>query len=254
MMIVVHHKFFMLSSNQRKLILQLEKKKYRLANKLFVAEGKKVVNELINSDWSFKNLFSIEENFHPGSELLTSDEMKKISNFKTPSQALGIFFLPDSQEIISEPITIGVDGINDPGNLGTIIRLCDWFGLSELICSMNSVDCFNAKVIQASMGSISRVKCHYVDDLGTTLSSMQKPIYGATLSGDSIYSTQLPNKASYVFGSESHGISKPLLSQLDGELSIPQFREGDNKAESLNVANASAIFLSELFRDSKKND
>ena len=180
--------------------------------------------------------------------------MKKISNFKTPSQALGIFFLPDSQEIISEPITIGVDSINDPGNLGTIIRLCDWFGLSELICSMNSVDCFNAKVIQASMGSISRVKCHYVDDLGTTLSSMQKPIYGATLSGDSIYSTQLPNKASYVFGSESHGISKPLLSQLNGELSIPQFREGDNKAESLNVANASAIFLSELFRDSKKND
>ena len=248
-MIVVHHKFFMLSSNQRKLILQLEKKKYRLANKLFVAEGKKVVNELINSDWSFKNLFSIEENFHPGSELLTSDEMKKISNFKTPSQVLGIFLLPDSQEIISEPITIGIDGINDPGNLGTIIRLCDWFGLSELICSMNSVDCFNSKVIQASMGSISRVKCHYVDDLGSTLSSMQKPIYGATLSGDSIYSTQLPNKASYVFGNESHGISKPLLSQLDGELSIPQFREGDNKAESLNVANASAIFLSELFRD-----
>ena len=242
----------MLSSNQRKLILQLEKKKYRLANKLFVAEGKKVVNELINSDWSFKNLFSTEENFHPGSELLTLDEMKKISNFKTPSQVLGIFLLPDSQEIISEPITIGIDGINDPGNLGTIIRLCDWFGLSELICSMNSVDCFNAKVIQASMGSISRVKCHYVDDLGTTLSSMQKPIYGATLTGDSIYSTQMPNKASFVFGSESHGISRPLLSKLEGELSIPQFREGDNKAESLNVANAIAIFLSELFRDLKK--
>ena len=242
----------MLSSNQRKLILQLEKKKYRLANKLFVAEGKKVVNELINSDWSFKNLFSTEENFHPGSELLTLDEMKKISNFKTPSQVLGIFLLPDSQEIISEPITIGIDGINDPGNLGTIIRLCDWFGLSELICSMNSVDCFNAKVIQASMGSISRVKCHYVDDLGSTLSSMQKPIYGATLTGDSIYSTQMPNKASFVFGSESHGISRPLLSKLEGELSIPQFREGDNKAESLNVANAIAIFLSELFRDLKK--
>ena len=244
----------MLSSNQRKLILQLDKKKYRIANKLFVAEGKKVVNELINSDWSFKKIFSTDESFHPDSELLTSDEMKKISNFKTPSQALGIFFLPDSQEIISEPITIGVDGISDPGNLGTIIRLCDWFGLSELICSKNSVDCFNAKVIQASMGSISRVKCHYVDDLGTTLSSMQKPIYGATLSGDSIYSTQLPNKASFVFGSESHGISIPLLSQLEGELSIPQFREGDNKAESLNVANASAIFLSELFRDLKKKN
>ena len=102
------------------------------------------------------------------------------------------------------------------------------------------------------MGSISRVKCHYVDDLGATLSSMQKPIYGATLNGNSIYSTQLPNKASYVFGSESHGISKTLLSNLEGKLSIPQFREGDNKVDSLNVANAIAIFLSELFRNLNK--
>ena len=241
----------MLSSNQRKLISHLQKKKYRLEKNLFVAEGKKVVNELINSDWPFKNLFSTEEDFHPDSELLTSDEMKKISNFKTPSQALGVFLLPEPQKILSEPITICVDGISDPGNLGTIIRLCDWFGISELICSKNTVDCFNAKVIQASMGSIARVKCHYVDDLVITLSSMQKPIYGATLSGDSIYSTQLPNKASFVFGSESHGISIPLLSQLEGEFSIPKFKEGDNRAESLNVANAAAIFLSELFRGLK---
>ena len=241
----------MLSSNQRKLISHLQKKKYRLEKNLFVAEGKKVINELINSDWPFKNLFSTEEDFHPDSELLTSDEMKKISNFKTHSQALGVFLLPESQKILSEPITIGVDGISDPGNLGTIIRLCDWFGISELICSKNTVDCFNAKVIQASMGSIARVKCHYVDDLVITLSSMQKPIYGATLSGDSIYSAQLPNKASFVFGSESHGISIPLLSQLEGEFSIPKFKEGDNRAESLNVANAAAIFLSELFRGLK---
>ena len=142
----------MLSSNQRKLISHLQKKKYRLEKNLFVAEGKKVVNELINSDWPFKNLFSTEEDFHPDSELLTSDEMKKISNFKTHSQALGVFLLPEPQKILSEPITIGVDGISDPGNLGTIIRLCDWFGISELICSKNTVDCFNAKVIQASMG------------------------------------------------------------------------------------------------------
>ena len=244
----------MLSSNQRKFILQLNKKKYRLANKLFVAEGKKVVNELINSDWRFKNIFSTEKNFHLDSKLLTLEEMKKISNFKTPSHVLGIFILPDSQQIISEDITIAVDGISDPGNLGTIIRLCDWFGLSELICSKNTVDCFNSKVIQASMGSIARINCHYVDDLGGALSAMEKPIYGATLKGESIYSSILPNRASYVFGSESHGISKLLLSQLEGELSIPMFREGDNKAESLNVANASAIFLSELFRDLKEND
>lgn len=248
---VAHHNLFMLSSNQRKLISHLQKKKYRLEKNLFVAEGKKVINELINSDWPFKNLFSTEEDFHPDSELLTSDEMKKISNFKTPSQALGVFLLPEPQKILSEPITIGVDGISDPGNLGTIIRLCDWFGISELICSKNTVDCFNAKVIQASMGSIARVKCHYVTDLGEVLTKMQKPIYGATIGGDSIYSTKLPNKASYIFGSESHGISKPLFNHLKGEFSIPSFRDGDNRAESLNVANATAIFLSELFRGSK---
>tara|TARA_B100001540_G_C15780267_1_gene630688 strand:+ start:110 stop:838 length:729 start_codon:yes stop_codon:yes gene_type:complete len=241
----------MLSSNQRKLISQLDKKKYRLEKNLFVAEGKKVVYELINSDWPFKNLFSTEEDFHPDVELLTSSEMKKITKFKTPSQALGVFVLPEPQKILSEPITIGVDGISDPGNLGTIVRLCDWFGISELICSKNTVDCFNAKVIQASMGSIARVKCHYVTDLGEVLTKMQKPIYGATIDGDSIYSTKLPNKASYIFGSESHGISKPLFNHLKGEFSIPSFRDGDNRAESLNVANATAIFLSELFRGSK---
>ena len=241
----------MLTSKQRKLIHQLDTKKHRLANKLFKAEGKKVVNELINAGWIFKNLFSTEQDFHPNSEILASNEMKKISNFKTPSQVLGIFFLPKPQKILSEPITIAVDGITDPGNLGTIIRLCDWFGLSELICSKNTVDCFNSKVIQSSMGSIARVYCHYVEDLGAILTEMQKPIYGATLKGESIYSTKLPSRASYVFGSESHGISRDLLSQLKEELSIPSFREGFNKAESLNVANASAIFLSELFRNSK---
>ena len=241
----------MLSSNQRKLISHLQKKKYRLEKNLFVVEGKKVVNELINSNWPFKNLFSTEEDFHTEAQLLTLDDMKKISNFKTPSQVLGVFFLPKPQKILSEPVTIGVDGVSDPGNLGTIIRLCDWFGLSELICSKNTVDCFNAKVIQASMGSIARVKCHYVNELGAILTNMQKPIYGATINGDSIYSTQLPNKASYVFGSESHGISKPLFNYLQGKFSIPSFRDGDNKAESLNVANATAIFLSELFRGLK---
>ena len=120
-----------------------------------------------------------------------------------------------------------------------------------MICSKNTVDCFNAKVIQASMGSIARVRCHYVTDLGAVLTKMQKPIYGATIHGDSIYSTKLPHKASYVFGSESHGISKPLFNYLKGEFSIPSFRDGDNKAESLNVANATAIFLSELFRGLK---
>ena len=240
----------MLLNYQRKLITQLSKKKYRIQNGLFVAEGKKVVNELINSDWPFEILLSSEENFHPKAELLNLEEMKRITHFKNPSPVLGVFILPESQEIIAETTTIAVDDISDPGNLGTIIRLCDWFGLSELICSKTTVDCYNPKVIQASMGSIARVRCHYVKDLGASLTALKKPIYGATTKGDSIYTAQLSKEASYVFGSESHGISESLLKHLTGQLSIPQFREGGNSAESLNVANASAIFLSELFRSS----
>ena len=240
----------MLSNYQRKLITQLSKKKYRIQNRLFVAEGKRVVNELINSDWPFEILLSSEENFHPKAELLNLEEMERITHFKNPSPVLGVFILPESQEIIAETTTIAVDDISDPGNLGTIIRLCDWFGLSELICSKTTVDCYNPKVIQASMGSIARVRCHYVKDLGASLTALKKPIYGATTKGDSIYTAQLSKEASYVFGSESHGISESLLKHLTGQLSIPQFREGGNSAESLNVANASAIFLSELFRSS----
>ena len=239
----------MLLNNQRKLITQLRKKKYRLQNSLFVAEGKKVVSELIDFDWQFKILFTTEENFHPKAELLSLDEMKKITHFKTPSPVLGVFILPEPQKILAEPITIAVDGVSDPGNLGTIIRLCDWFGLSELICSKNSVDCYNSKVIQASSGSIVRVRCHYVDDIGSSLNKLKKPIYGATIQGESIYKTELPKKASYVFGSESHGISQTLSNQLNFELSIPKFREGISSADSLNVANACAIFLNELFRN-----
>ena len=239
----------MYSNNQRKLILQLNKKKFRLANKLFVAEGKKVVNELINAGWSFKMLFSTEENFHKNADIIKDEDMKKITHFNSPSPILGVFDLPDDNKILAESTTIAVDGVSDPGNLGTIIRLCDWFGLSELICSSDTVDCYNSKVIQASAGSIVRVKCHYFNDLGKFLDSLNKPIFGTTTKGDSIYSSKLLDKATYVFGNEAHGISKSLSSHLNGELSIPSFNEGVNIPESLNVAASTAIFLSELNRN-----
>ena len=236
----------MYSNNQRKLILQLNKKKFRLANKLFVVEGKKVVNELINAGLVFKMLFSTEDNFHKNADVIKDEEMKKITHFNSPSPVLGVFELPDEKKILAEPTTIAVDGISDPGNLGTIIRLCDWFGLSELFCSYDTVDCYNPKVIQASMGSIARVRCHYKDNLGDYLKSLKKPIFGASLNGKSIYEHKLVKKATYVFGSESHGISKDILKNLNSELTIPQFRTGKFKPDSLNVANSVAIFLSEL--------
>jgi len=239
----------MYSNSQRKLIIQLNNKKFRLANKLFVAEGKKVVNELINAGWPYKMLFSTEDNFHKDADLLKEEEMEKITHFNSPSPVLGVFELPDEKKILAESTTIVADGISDPGNLGTIIRLCDWFGLSELFCSNNTVDCFNPKVIQASAGSIVRVRCHYFNDLSKSLESLNKPIFGTSTNGDSIYSTKLLDKASYVFGSEAHGISESISSQLYGELSIPEFRDQNDKPESLNVATATAIFLSELKRD-----
>tara|TARA_B100000575_G_scaffold254490_1_gene223706 strand:- start:12293 stop:13015 length:723 start_codon:yes stop_codon:yes gene_type:complete len=238
----------MLTKNQRKFIHQLKKKKYRQQNNVFVAEGKKVIDELIKSEWSFESLYTTEKNFHLDAKLLKIDEMKKITHFKTPSPHLGIFFLPKRKNFLAESITIALDGVNDPGNLGTIIRMCDWFGLSEIICSSSTVDCFNSKVIQSSMGSITRVHCHYVNDLRETLIGFDKPIFGATTNGNSIYESVLPKKATYVFGNESHGISKSLSTEFKGEFSIPKLRKEISSPESLNVANASAIFLSELLR------
>lgn len=238
----------MLSKNQRKQILQLSQKKQRLANGLFVAEGEKVVRELLNSSWVYESLYTTDSSFHTNAEVIRMEEMKQLTHFKTPSPVLGVFKIPPRKEILNESISIVLDGISDPGNLGTLIRLCDWFGLSELICSQTTVDCFNPKVIQASMGSIVRVHCQYVSDLAQTLKDLNKPIYGATASGNSLYNTSLPKKATFVFGSESHGISDKLNAHLDEELAIPHFKLSENRAESLNVATAGAIFLSEIFR------
>lgn len=240
----------MLSKNQRKQILQLSQKKQRLANGLFVAEGEKVVRELLNSSWVYESLYTTDSTFHSSAELIRIEEMKQLTHFKTPSPVLGVFKIPLKKEILNESISIVLDGISDPGNLGTLIRLCDWFGLSELICSQTTVDCFNPKAIQASMGSIVRVHCQYVSDLAQTLKDLNKPIYGATARGNSLYDATLPKKASFVFGSESHGISDKLTAHLDEELAIPHFKLGEHRAESLNVATAGAIFLSEIFRPS----
>ena len=240
----------MLSKNQRKQILQLSQKKQRLTNGLFVAEGEKLVRELMNSSWVFESLYTTDSTFHSSAELIRIEEMNQLTHFKTPSPVLGVFKIPPKKEILNESISIVLDGISDPGNLGTLIRLCDWFGLSELICSQTTVDCFNPKAIQASMGSIVRVHCQYVSDLAQTLKDLNKPIYGATARGNSLYDATLPKKASFVFGSESHGISEKLTAHLDEELAIPNFKLGENSAESLNVATAGAIFLSEIFRPS----
>jgi len=236
----------MVSKNQRKQILQLKQKKYRLKSGLFVAEGEKVVEELLSASWECLSLFSVASHFHPQSVEIDTAIMKQLTHFKSPSPVLGVFKIPEPKPLLSQNITIAVDGVSDPGNLGTIIRLCDWFGLSQLICSTKTVDCYNSKVVQASMGSIVRVKCHYVNDLSKTLMNFNKPIYGADLEGESLYDTHFEDQASIVFGSESHGLSEAIEKQVK-KITIPNFRSGRG-AESLNVAASSAIFLSEIFR------
>ena len=155
----------MVSKNQLKQILKLKHKKYRTRLGYFVAEGEKIVNDLINSSWHAQSLYSLEDNFHPKAIKIDSSVMKKISHLKTPSPVLGVFKIPNKVKTKPSLLTIAIDKLIDPGNLGSIIRLCDWFGVNELVCSSDTVDCYNSKVIQSSMGSIARVKCVYMSNL-----------------------------------------------------------------------------------------
>ena len=237
----------MVSKNQLKQILKLKHKKYRTRFGYFVAEGEKIVNDLINASWHAQSLYSLENNFHPKAIKIDFSVMKKISHLKTPSPVLGVFKIPSNIKTKPSLLTIAIDKLIDPGNLGSIIRLCDWFGVDELVCSSKTVDCYNSKVIQSSMGSIARVRCNYQPNLDDYLKSLEKPIFGATLNGNSIYKKKLPLKAIYVFGNESNGISESINKILDEKLTIPNQRLA-NGANSLNVASSVAIFLSEIFR------
>jgi len=240
----------MLSKNQIKFIRSLKKKKFRQANGLFLAEGVKVVDELISSSFkihkiygtaSFQNTLKIDE-----LQIITEKELKMISDFTNPNQVIGIFEIPEKKEPLNQGLTVALDDINDPGNLGTIIRLCDWFGVSQLICSTNTVDCFNPKVVQASMGSLTRVQINYVD-LSAYLSEEKREIYGTFLDGENIYSSEHEMNSILVLGNEANGISERIEALVQRKLTIPQF--GDQKqTESLNVATATAIFLSEFRR------
>ncbi|WP_121667743.1 TrmH family RNA methyltransferase [Mesonia aquimarina] len=239
----------MISKSQIKLINSLSQKKYRNKYGLFVAEGIKVIKELLNSNFELEVLFAEADIFFTEknkSEIISSAELKKISKLSTPQTALALFKIPQ-YEVKQEPsFSIALDGVRDPGNLGTIIRLCDWFGVSHLICSTDTVDCYNPKVVQASMGSITRVKILYTD-LPEYLRQTKLPVYGTFMDGNSIYKKNYTPKGILVMGNEANGISTQVEAFTTEKISIPQF--GENlKTESLNVATASAILLSEFKR------
>ncbi|MBT8384808.1 MAG: RNA methyltransferase [Bacteroidia bacterium] len=240
----------MLSKNQIKFITSLQQKKYRFQNGLFIAEGVKVVNELINSSFELEKLYCTEDhglslaNYKP--EILTEKELLKISGLSTPNKVLGLFKIPVASNIKMEGLLLALDDINDPGNLGTIIRLCDWFGVQYLICSKNTVDCYNPKVVQATMGSLTRVHISYVD-LDKFLNETSLNIYGATMDGENLGSVSLEKNAIIVMGNESHGLSKGIEALLTKKITIPKFSKSKD-IDSLNVATATAIILNELRR------
>lgn len=238
----------MLSKSQIKLITRLKQKKYRIADGFFVAEGLKVINELLESSLELHHLFTTVsfKSYTNNQTLITDAELNKISFLTTPNKALAIFRIPTPKAIDCKGLVVALDSVRDPGNLGTIIRLCDWFGIKELVCSKETVDCYNPKVIQATMGSITRVNINYLD-LHLFLSEAEIPILGAFMDGENVYKSKLPKSGVLIMGNEANGISEAIEKQVTQRVAIPRF--GDLQAtESLNVATATAIFLSELKR------
>lgn len=237
-----------LTQKQRKLITSLRQKKYRVLHKLFVVEGIKVIGEFLNSSYELVNLFSTSsEVFSDYNPTIISDkELKKVSALSNPNSALAIFKIPDNSHLEFKNLTLALDAINDPGNLGTIIRLCDWFGIENLVCSKDTVDCYNSKVVQASMGSLTRVQIHYVDVV-EELQQTNLPVFIADMNGENVYKTDLPKEGILVMGNEANGISDEVMKVANHIVSIPRFGNLQ-QTESLNVATATSIFLSEFKR------
>ena len=240
-----------ISKNQLKLITSLSQKKYRQKHNLFIAEGVKVLNELLNSPFEIETLFCTDDFETTISEKkivrISETELKKVSTLKSPNKALGIFKIPKEKALQNSGLTIALDAINDPGNLGTIIRLCDWFGVTQLVCSKDTVDCYNQKVVQASMGSLTRVSIYYTD-LENYITKSNLDTFIADMDGENVYKTKFPKEGILIMGNEANGVSEEIKSLLQYKISIPRFGE-TQETESLNVATATAILLSEFKRN-----
>ena len=238
----------MLSKNQQKIIQKLQQKKYRNELGLFVVEGKKGILEFVQAGFKVEaifatSLFSEQLNKLPLT-LISKEELSKISTLKNPDEGVAIFHQPKRKGILQEGIILALDNIQDPGNLGTLIRLCDWFGIETLLCSEQTVDCYNPKVVQASMGSLSRVEVHYLP-LEGFLATCALPVYVATLEGENLYTTTFPEDCVIVLGNEANGVSPEVVALADGAITIPRFGRRQ-QAESLNVAMAGGIIVSQI--------
>ena len=246
----------MISKNQQKYIRQLEQKKYRKREGLFVAEGTKVVGDLLKR-YTPEAVFSTLQWQAPDGikpQIVTDEELQRISFQQHPQQVLALFPIPsqttdDPQTLINrQTLTLALDGVQDPGNLGTIIRIADWFGINTLICSEDTADAWNPKVVQATMGSLARINIIYTS-LPTLLDRLPDnyPVYGTFLDGKNIYTEQLTSGGLIIMGNEGNGISEEVRQRVNRRLLIPDFHQGET-ADSLNVAIATAITCSEFRR------
>ena len=254
----------MLSKNQIKFVNSLKQKKFREEHNLFIAEGTKIVPELLNSSIVVKQVFATSE-FLRSTNIASSierfeikaTELERISALSSPNEVLAVCEIPkyelDSASL-KDQLTLVLDDIKDPGNLGTIIRIADWFGIGNIVCSNETADAFNPKVVQATMGSIARIKTHYVsltDFIKFQISDFKQPVYGALLEGKNIYSEKLSSAGLIVIGNESRGISEEVQKLITDKISIPSFshyKSGSGEAESLNAAIATSIICSEFRR------
>ncbi len=249
----------MISKGLLKTVKSLDKRKYRLLKRMFVAEGTKVVDELLGS-FTARHIIATGEWFggRQGAlpsgvecETVTQEELQRISLQQHPQEVIALFELPDYDahiaDVAQRELVIALDNVQDPGNLGTIVRLADWFGIGHVFCSVGSADVFNPKAVQATMGALARVQVHYTD-LVAALSDFSGNVYGTMLNGVNIYDEPLSQEGVIVMGNEGNGISTELARLVTTPLLIPPYPTGRDTVESLNVAMATAIVCAEFRR------
>ena len=234
-------------------IRSLADKRVRDTEHLFIAEGAKLVEEIRDSKFRIRRIYTTRADMQ-GKDVERIDirDMERISQLKSATDTLAVVEQPRHRfDIDPKALTLALDGVQNPGNLGTIIRLADWFGIKDVVCSKECADCYNPKVVQATMGAILRVRVHYVDDLAHLLLSARSqgmPIYGTLLTGKNIYTTEVENRGIVVMGNEGRGVSEECQATLTHHLLIPPYPANQPTSESLNVAMATGIILSEFRR------
>lgn len=248
-----------MDNNRIKYLRSLHQKKFRQENSEFLVEGNKLVNELLHSDYEIKNIYAVNDaELYHGSikvEHITPKELNRISTHKNPNNSIAVAKIPEKKlpnlDIISSNLNLVLENIQDPGNMGTILRLANWYGIKHIFCNAETVECYNPKVVQSSMGALYRVNVHYTDIYSLIKQFSDVPefgIYAAHLNGQNLYETSLRNKGIIIMGNESKGLSEKMNSLSIQKIKIPSFPPEETGMESLNVAIATAITVAEFRR------